>query len=275
MNMSNIQNDKSEEELFQQWKRFIHDHGFTWKGILSRYDGQGKLTEVLNSTRKFTPSLDQSEIEHYLCFINKDDPSKVFENKWMIEKCKPGIIHPIDPESTIMFSSQSSGIMGRPRRENNVNYAEIYLIQDHRRMSLVVRYQPDDSEIPVLSNISLFRETNQLESSFPWSNQTPEITPRQYPNIKIIKCSILSSDTFEEIPLSSCQLDWPTKDRLIFDFPDGISLNVPKILQPGYEDNLIVSWAHSHNQVKRGIAHFDDDSRAPDLITQDCVIVET
>ena len=48
------QTNQSEERIFQQWHRFIADHGFTWKGILSRYDGEGRITEVLNSTRKFT-----------------------------------------------------------------------------------------------------------------------------------------------------------------------------------------------------------------------------
>jgi hypothetical protein len=267
------QTNQSEEELFQQWHRFIADHGFVWKGILSRYDGEGRMTEVLNSTRKFTPTPDASEIEHYLCFINRDDPEKVLEKRFIIEKCGPGIIHPIDPDSTIMFSSQSSGIMSRPDRD----YAEIYLIEGNRRVSTVVFYYPDsDEEINKrrgLAKISLFREVKQEESPLPWSEEKPEITNREYPHVQVINSSMLRFGTFDEIPVSNEFVDGFKEERLIFDFPDGISLNVPKTLKLGDENNLILSWKYSNNRLKRAIAQFSDDTRGADLITQECVIV--
>ncbi|EDX71070.1 hypothetical protein MC7420_4257 [Coleofasciculus chthonoplastes PCC 7420] len=267
------QTTPSEAKIFQQWHRFIADHGFVWKGILSRYDGKGRLTEVLNSTRKFTPASDASEIEHYLCFINRDDPEKVMEKRWMIEKCGPGIIHPVDPDSTIMFSSQSSGIMSRPGRE----YAEIYLIEGNRRVSTVISYYPDSyEEINKrcgLANISLFREVKQEESSFPWSEEKLEITNREYPSVQVINSSMLRFGTFDEIPVSNESVDWFAEERLIFDFPDGVSLNIPKTLKSVDKNNLILSWKYSHNQIKRAIAQFSDDTRGADLITLECVIV--
>ena len=271
------QTNQSEEKFFQQWHRFIADHGFIWKGILSRYDGEGRLTEVLNSTRKFTPASDASEIEHYLCFINRDDPSKVIEKQWTLEKCAPGIVHPVNPESTIMLSSYLSGVMSRPRRENDVNYAEIYLNEGNRRVSTVIAYHPDSSEETnnrcVLAKISLFREVKQEESSFPWSEEKIEITTREYPLVQVINSSMLRFGTFDEIPVSNDAVDWSEEGRLIFDFPDGISLNVPKTLEPGDETHLILSWRYSPERIKRAIAQFSDDSRGPDLITQECMIL--
>lgn len=267
------QTNQSEEEIFQQWHRFIADHGFVWKGILSRYDGEGKMTEVLNSTRKFTPASDASEIEHYLCFVNRDDPEKVMEKRWVIEKCRPGIIHPVDPDSTIMFSSQSSGIMSRPGRE----YAEIYLIEGNRRVSTVISYYPDSYEEinkrRGLAKISLFREVKQEESPFPWSEEKPEITNWEYPSVQVINSSMLRFGTFDEIPVSNESVDGFSQERLIFDFPDGISLNVPKTLKLGDSTNLMLSWKYSNDRIKRAIAQFSDDTRGADLITQECVIV--
>lgn len=260
------QTKQSEENNFEQWYRFIADHGFTWKGILSRYDGYGKITEVLDSTRKFTPASDASEIEHYLCFINRDDSSKTIEKQWIIEKCQPGIIHPVDPESTIMFSSQGSGIMSRPGRE----YAEIYLIVENFRISTVIAYNPKNE--CELAKISLFREIKQNESSFPWSKEKPEITNREYPNIEVINSSILRFGTFDEIPVSDNAVEWIEENRLIFNFPDGISLNLPKTLEPGDETNLILSWRYSDNRLKRAIAQFSSDSPGANLITHECKI---
>ncbi len=273
---TSTQIDESEEKIFQQWYRFIADHGFTWKGILSRYDGEGKLTEVLNSTRKFTPRLDASEIEHYLCFINRDEPSKVLEKQWTIEKCAPGIIHPVNPDSTAMFSSYLSGVMSRPRKENDVNYAEIYLKEGNRRVSTVITYHPDSEETNskcVLAKISLFREIKPEESSFPWSVEKPEVTTQEYPHVQVTNSSMLRFGTFDEIPVSNEAVDWTEEGRLIFDFPDGISLNVPKTLEPGDETNLILSWRYSSDRIKRAIAQFSDDTREPDLITQECMIL--
>lgn len=267
----------SEAENFQQWHRFIADHGFLWKGILSRYDGEGRLTEVLNSTRKFTPASDASEIEHYLCFINRDDPEKVIEKQWMIEKCRPGVIHPVDPESTVMFSSQSSGIMSRPISIKGRKYAEIYLIEGNRRVSTVISYSSDSEEEinkrSALANMSLFREVKQEESSLPWSEEQLEITNLEYPSVRIINSSMLRFGTFDEIPVSNESVDWLVEDRLIFNFPDGVSLNIPKTIKWGNKNHLILSWKYSDNRIKRAIAQFSDDTRAADLITQECVIV--
>ncbi|AOX00597.1 hypothetical protein BJP34_15130 [Moorena producens PAL-8-15-08-1] len=269
--------DQSEEKLFRQWYRFIEDHGFTWKGILSRYNGNGSLDQVLDSTRRFTPLADASQLEHYLCFINQDDPSKVQENTWIIEKCGPGISHPIDLSSTTMFSSKSSGVMSRPLRKDQANFSEIYLFQGNRRISVVISYLPDPSKDSenrcVLSRISLFREVKLDLVPFPWSNQTPEVSNRDYPSIKAIDTLVLRSGTFDEIPLPDYPTHWPKDGRLIFDFPDGISINVPETLEPGNDSTLIVSWKYSTDRIKRGIANFTDDTRAADLITQECVIV--
>ena len=271
------QTNQSEEKIFQQWYRFIADHGFTWKGILSRYDGEGRITEVLNSTRKFTPASDASEIKHYLCFINRDDPSKVLEKQWTIEKCTPGIVHPVNPESTAMFSSYLSGVMSKTRRENDVNYAEIYLNKDNRRVSIVISYYPDSSDETnskcVLAKISLFREVKQEESPLPWSEKKPEIATREYLPIKVINSSMLRFGSFDEILVSNDSVNWLEEGRLIFDFPDGISLNIPKILEPGDEANLILSWKYSPDRIKRAIAQYSDDTRGPDLITQECMII--
>ncbi|MEO1429280.1 MAG: DUF3598 family protein [Cyanobacteria bacterium J06633_8] len=260
------QDKHSEENNFEQWYRFIADHGFTWKGILSRYDGEGKITEVLDSTRKFTPASDASEIEHYLNFVNSEDSSKAIEKQWIIEKCEPGIVHPVDPESTIMFSSQGSGIMSRPGRE----YAEIYLIEENFRISTVISFNPKNE--CMLAKISLFRETKQEESSFPWSKEKPEITTREYPSLQVINSSMLRFGSFDEIPVSDNAVDWIEENRLIFNFPDGISLNVPKTLEPGDEANLILSWRYSDNRVKRAIAQFRGDNPGFDLITQECTV---
>ena len=267
------QSNQSEEKIFQQWHRFIADHGFTWKGILSRYDGEGNITEVLNSTRKFTPASDASTIEHYLCFINRDDPSKVLEKHWMIEKCGPSITHPVDPASTTMLSSQASGIMTRPRRE----YAEIFLIKGNRRVSTVIGYHPSSSEEmnnkPVLARISLFREVKQEQYPFPWSKKKPEITTRKYPRVQVVNSSMLQFGTFDEILVSNDIIDWSEEGRLIFDFADGVSLNVPKTLKPGDQTNLILSWRYSSDHIKRAIALFNEDSPGPDLITQKCIVL--
>ncbi|WP_245911851.1 DUF3598 family protein [Brunnivagina elsteri] len=245
---------------------------------MSRYDGEGRITEVLNSTRKFTPASDVSEIEHYLCFINRDDTSKVIEKQWTIEKCTPAIIHPVDRESTAMFSSHFSGVMSKPRRENGVNYAEIYLNEGNRRVSTVITYsRPDRSEETnskcVLTRISLFREVKQEESPFPWSEEKPEITNREYPPVQVINSSMLRFGSFDEISVSNDAVNWLEEGRLIFNFPDGISLNVPKTLEPGDKTNLILSWRYSRDRIKRAIGQFSDDTREPDLITQECIIV--
>ena len=271
------QTNQSEEKNFQQWYRFIADHGFTWKGILSRYDGEGRITEVLNSTRKFTPAPDASEIEHYLCFINRDDPSKILEKRWIIEKSAPGIIHPVNPDSTTVFSSYLSGVMSRPPKENDVNYAEIYLKEGNRRVSTVISYYPDNPEEInskcVLSKISLFREIKQEECNFPWSKEQPKIITREYPRLRVINSSMLRFGTFDEISVSNDAVDWSEENRLIFNFPDGVSLNVPKTFQPGDETNLILSWRYSDDRIKRALAQFSEDSLAPDLITQECMIL--
>lgn len=261
-------NQLADEQLYRQWYRFIEEHGFTWKGILSRYQGDGKISEILNSTRKFTAREDGSEIEHYLCFINQEDPSKVLERSFIIEKCGPEIIHPVDPKSTVMFSSHGSGLMSRPLSQEDVNYAEIYLNVDDRRISVVISYDPKQN---ILSRISLFREVKHTENVFPWSEDKPEICHRDYPYLQVINTSLLSSETFAESSLSDCPVKWNQKNRLIFNFSDGISLNIPAHLKAGQKDELIVSWQYNSNQVKRAIARFSDGTRPPDLITQDCM----
>ena len=55
-----MSNQLANEQLYRQWYRFIEDHGFTWKGILVRYEGDGKISEILDSTRKFTAAEDTS-----------------------------------------------------------------------------------------------------------------------------------------------------------------------------------------------------------------------
>jgi hypothetical protein len=263
-------NQLANEQLYRQWYRFIEDHGFTWKGILVRYEGDGEIKNLLNSIRKFTAKQDKSEIEHYLCFTNQNDPSQVYERSFIIGQCGPGIIHPVDPTSIVMFSSYGSGLMSRSLSKDDVNYAEIYMNTDSRRISVVIIYDPDQY---ILSRISLFREVKHTENNFPWSEDKPEIGHREYPHLNVISSSLLSSETFEESSLSDSSINWSQKNRLIFDFPDGISINVPETLKFGQKDNLIVSWQYNDRQIKRAIAQFNDCNRSSDLITQDCVII--
>ncbi len=79
--------------------------------------------------------------------------------------------------------------------------------------------------------------------------------------------------TFDEISVSNDAVDWSEENRLIFNFPDGVSLNVPKTFQPGDKTNLILSWRYSGDRIKRAIAQFSEDNRGPDLITQECNIL--
>lgn len=265
-----MNNQLVEDELYQQWYRFIEEHGFTWKGLLTRYKGDGEIMSLLNSTRKFTTKNEGSKIEHYLSFINQEDPLNIKERTFIIEKCGPGIVHPVDPTSTVMFSSNGSGLMSRPLSQKDVNYVEIYLNTDSRRISAVIFYNPDEY---VLSEISLFREVKHTETNFSWSEDKPEICHREYPHVKVVSTSLLSSETFEETPLDNYPVNWSSENRILFDFPDGISINVPQSLKVGQKDDLIVSWQYNNKQVKRGIAQFHDDNCSPDLITQDCLIV--
>jgi hypothetical protein len=263
-------NQINQGKLYQQWYRFIEEHGFRWKGILTRYKGDGNLSETLNSTRQFTPAEDASTIEHYLCFINQEDPSKVTERKFILEKCGPTIIHPIDPKATIMFSSHGSGLMSRSLSEEETNYAEIYLNIDNRRISAVISYDKDNY---MLSRISLFREVKQRENKLPWSEDKATITNRKYPDINVVNTFLLSSDTVEESILNNYVVNWGQENRLIFDFPDNISLNIPQILNLKNREDLILSWQYNNNEIKRAIVKFNDHNRSPDLITQDCVIL--
>ncbi len=262
-------NQVSDQQLYRQWHRFIEEHGFTWKGLLTRYEGDGEIAELLTSTRKFTAAEDASTVEHYLCFTNQEDPSKVLEKTFVVDKCGPGLIHPVDPKSIVMFSASGSGLMSRALSQDDVNYAEVYLNVDNRRMSIVIFYHPAEY---TLSRISLFREVKHTENDFSWSEDRPEITQKNYPNLKLVNSTLLSSETFEESPLDDYPVNWSQENRIIFDFPDGISINVPERLKVGQKDDLIVSWQYNDNQVKRGIAQFNDDKRSSDLITQDCVI---
>ncbi len=133
-------NQISDQQLYQQWYRFIENHGFTWKGLLTRYEGDGEIGELLTSTRKFTAAEDASTAEHYLCFINQEDTSKVLEKTFVVDKSRPGLIHPVDPTSIVMFSASGSGLMSRPLSDSDYNYAEVYLNVDNRRMSIVIMY---------------------------------------------------------------------------------------------------------------------------------------
>jgi hypothetical protein len=270
------QNHQSAEKIFQQWNHFIVDHSFTWKGILSRYDSKGKIIAVLDSTRKFTATSDLLQMEHYLCFIDRDDPSKVLEKQWTLDKPSAGIVHPVDPKAIAMFSSYLSGVMSRPCVSNYTNYAEIFLNEGNRRISTVISYRPDSSEEingkSIFSEISLFREVKLEASSFPWSEEQPEITPREYPPLEVINSYMLESGSFNEIPVANDIVSWSKEDRLIWDFPDGISLNLPKTLEPSPENNLILSWRYTPDRIKRAIVQFSH-TRRPDLITQECVII--
>ncbi len=262
-------NQVNQDKLYQQWYRFIEEHGFRWEGILTRYEGDGILSETFNSTRQFTPTDDASSIEHYLCFINQEDPSKIIEKKFILEKCGPTIIHPIDPKAKIMFSSYGSGLMSRSLSKEETNYAEIYLNVDNRRISIVISYDKDNY---MLSRISLFREVKQSENKLIWSQDKATITKRKYPDIKVINTFLLSSDNLEETILNNDVVNWSQENNLVLDFPDNISLNVPKFLNFKQKEDLILSWQYNSNQIKRAIVKFNDYNRSPDLITQDCLI---
>lgn len=262
-------NQFDDELMYRQWYRFIADHCFTWKGILVRYNGIGEIKEILDSTRQFTVNVDNSKIEHYLCFINQQNPTNIVERRFIIEKCGPLIIHPLDPISRVMFSSFGSGVMSRPFQTETVNYAEIYFNTDNRRVSVVISY---DQEYQTLEKISLFREVKKSTNDFPWSQDHQVILDRDYPELEILQTSLLSAETGEEQFLNNNFFYIGKENSLIFNFPDRLSINVPQTLKVEEENNLMLSWQYQPDKIKAAIVQLKNNNRLPNLITQDYVL---
>ena len=273
---------------FQQWHRFIQDHCYRWQGVLSRYSQQGQLTDVFDSIRHFTVNDDASSINHALNFTHRTNPGRSLIKAWNVEKCSPGITHPVDPKSRAFFTTYGSGIMSRPFNPEETNYAELYLNCAHYRTSMVIMYHPEEKDFK-LAQISLFRETRTDDLATFWSVDQCDLLAPISSSIQLANQSITITKTiqFNSLSLAESEITIDVDfysdgdDRQIFLFPDGLALNIPVQLTPGTEHYLIMSWAYESGKIKgefkkikRAIAQFPADGAMPLLVTQIGELVE-
>lgn len=255
------------EKEFQQWHRFIQDHCYRWQGILSRYDQQGHLTDVLDSIRHFTVNQDATSINHTLNFIHRTNPEKSLIKTWDVTKCSPGITHPIDTKSRAFFTTYGSGMMSRPFNAGETNYVELYLNHAHYRTSIVIMYHSSKKDFH-LAQISLFRETRMDDLERFWSVAQMEICNASYPSMNITKTIQFDPSSLVEMDIIFDELNLGESDRQIFCFPDGLTLNIPLQLTPSRVHHLTMGWVYTPGQVKQAIAQFPGTENMPILFTQ-------
>lgn len=207
----------------EQWDNFINHHGGRWEGLLLRYDGTGKVLDVLDSVRSFTPSSDRSTVTHALDFTSRMTGA-VKRNEWTLTPGNPLITHPIDPSSYILFNQNAADVMVGSKRTNDTFGFEPYLIAGEKRTSLVVMYK--DSSEP--KAFSLFREIKAGAEKLWWSEDTTcTITNTSVLNIPA-NCQeqiYISLEEMAQMQVSSQTLE-VQGDFLHFQFPDAVNLIV-------------------------------------------------
>ncbi|MEG4149445.1 DUF3598 family protein [Microcoleus sp. Pol12B5] len=123
----------------QQWETFIADHCARWQGVLVRYDAAGQVVDILDSVRSLIPSDDRQTVTHSLDFRSRMTET-VTQRQWVLTLGNPLIIHPADPDASLLFNPHSSDIMVGHDRTGQGFYFEPYLLASGKRTSVVVMY---------------------------------------------------------------------------------------------------------------------------------------
>ena len=94
----------------EQWEHFTDHHCGRWQGVLLRYDGAGKVLDVLDSVRSFILSEDWSTVTHSLDFSSRITGT-VTRKQWMLTPGNPLITHPVDLSAYLLFNRKPPDIM--------------------------------------------------------------------------------------------------------------------------------------------------------------------
>ncbi len=209
----------------EQWEHFTAHHCGRWQGVLLRYDGTGKVLDVLDSVRSFTPSEDRLTVTHALDFRSRATGT-VRCNQWVLTSGHPLITHPIDPSAYLLFNRKPPDVMVGSNRTGETFYFEPYLIAGEKRTSLVVMYGEGNSPQPKL--FSFFKEVKE-GSEEPWWSEETAFTMTHTSLLTVPAHSpgetYVSLDEMAQMPVPS-QLFEVQGDFLHIQFPDAVNLIV-------------------------------------------------
>lgn len=153
----------------EQWNNFTAHHEGRWQGRLIRYDGAGKVLNILDSIRSFTASEERSTFTHALDFRSRI-AGDVTQKQWQLTPGAPLIIHPVDPTASLLFNPVPTDVMVAYERTSLKSfYFEPYLISGNQRVSVVVMYKGDSLQPKAFS---FFQEVKEGTESPWWSEET-------------------------------------------------------------------------------------------------------
>lgn len=209
----------------EQWEHFTAHHCGRWQGVLLRYDGAGKVLDVLDSVRSFIPSEDWLTVTHSLDFSSRITGT-VTSKQWMLTSGNPLITHPVDPSAYLLFNRKPPDVMVGSKRTGETFYFEPYLIAGEKRTSVVVMYKEENSPQPRI--LSFFREVKE-GSEKPWWSEETMCTIAHTSLLTVpahsSKETYVSLDEMAQMPVPS-QLFDVQGDFLHIQFPDAVDLVV-------------------------------------------------
>ena len=154
----------------QQWETFMTDHCARWQGVLVRYDAAGQVLDILDSVRSLIPSDARQTVTHSLDFRSRMTET-VTQRQWVLTLGNPLIIHPADPDASLLFNPHSPDTMVGGDRTGQGVYFEPYLLASGKRTSVVVMYASVPNS-PQPNKFSFFREIKEEAAEPWWSQQT-------------------------------------------------------------------------------------------------------
>jgi hypothetical protein len=207
----------------QQWETFIAEHGARWQGVLVRYDAAGQVLDILDSVRHLLPSDDRQTVTHSLDFRSRMTET-VTQKQWVLTVGNPLVIHPVDPESYLLFNPHSEIMVGYDRTASGF-YFEPLFVASGKRTSVVVMYTSADNS-PQPNRFSFFREIKEGGAK-PWWSQQAHCRIDRVNSLKLpaqtTGGTYVSLNEMAQLPVPPLPIEIQG-DFLHFQFPDAIEL---------------------------------------------------
>ena len=234
----------------QQWETFMTDHCARWQGVLVRYDAAGQVLDILDSVRSLIPSDARQTVTHSLDFRSRMTET-VTQRQWVLTLGNPLIIHPADPDASLLFNPHSPDTMVGGDRTGQGFYFEPYLLASGKRTSVVVMYASAPNS-PQPNKFSFFREIKE-EVAEPWWSQQTDCRIDRVNDLKLpaqtTGGTYVSLDEMAQLPVPPQPIEIQG-DFLKFQFPDAIEvvLSSDRFKTPYYAS---MRWTPDTNDTQR------------------------
>ncbi len=237
--MTAVNPDSAIDVQLQNWDNFCKYHTGNWYGIWTVYNSEGETIDSFRCVRSFHLSADGSKINHQNHYTYADGKTKS-EAYGPYKK----------PITRALFLENSFSWGSSTVKSGLAFFFETGFRHEDRRANAIASYD----ESGRLQNILIVPEFLGSFVEKPPHSPTIELKDQWQGTFKIMTPDLIISS---EAATIWNRLEDLREDYLKLDFPNGISVSLPRFIESKMEFFLTVDWLTKPTLLQRGTRYFD------------------